>query len=416
REALRRGDSEAQEALRKTGTDLQVLSIELQPHEDERADALDKVRLWELDGTDGWSKLDRLVDVLEAEVVREADGLSIELQIAGIQAGTFRPRRFITWAVAVRDIVFVNLVRRIPLRGENASGIRIAPLLKQYRRNGRTYTRMLQPNWATTDREGSLWRGGVELSFDAEEVKQPRGFKASFITPREVGQSDAERAIRRAALELYLMPGGAREMLLRLRNGSIAWSPYLFPVAASINTTDPEKRAARHYRWSRATASTRFTELLERHGRKIGLDFRRLREVFGAGSLHVVRHLFGSHFVAVGLIKLASLLLGHANTQITEEIYTGISTISISVDEMERRWADAVEAGQRRTVPTASDHGSGAVGDFASETLQLLAAHKDGLIDQRVLTEALEALRRRHGMNDVASGEPHASATALRIA
>jgi len=404
REALARNDGDAAARMRSFGVTLRVRSIELQPDEDERADAQDKVVLWELDKSPGYPKLERLVERLEDVVVREGGGLSIDDQIAGLRAGAFTPRRSLAWATAVRDVVFLNLVRRVPLRVKNLAGTRIFPLEVPDELRGEARSRTLPAHWQSTDPDGRLWMGAIACSYSKEETKQRRVLEVSYITNRDVGSADAERAVRRNILELYLMPAGARDELLRLPDESIARSPYLLPCAARMGARTDRglaERIAGHFRWLPRSLSARFGILLRRHGRAIGLDPRRLEAVHGAAGIHIVRHLFGTHFVALGMTKFASLMLGHLTSTITEEIYVGISTAEISVDEMARtrREVQTVTVNAAAMVDAAgSTDATGSSNDIVGELASLRRDLAGGLIDRELYNFAIAALKARYGL------------------
>lgn len=331
--ALQRGETELAEKLRTLSDDLMVRAKELEPHDDECTNALEKIAVWEADGVEAYTKLGRLADFYVEEIERYG-GLLPQEQVAAIRACEFVPRNEALWATAVRRAALLTLLRRVPLRVKNVSELRIHRW--KVKVNGESIT--LPANWRTNGvLKGELWEGSITLEFTAEEMKGTRPFTPPVIHADEVGDPAAEADLRRWLWELYLMPGGARDALLSLPGGAPVWSPLLFPALLRHVTKEwRDEHVPKGCPWSPVAISGDFRRGITRFASPLGLEIARLRAIMGCMSEHIVRHAFGTYFVRRGQIKLASLMLHHKSMTITEEIYTGLSESQISVDEMRR--------------------------------------------------------------------------------
>jgi len=297
--------------------------------------------LWTADGRSGWHKLGILRDCLIEEV--EAYGaqcagrglsarMSIEEQILAIDTGgRFEPTQ--EWALAVRDSVMLTLVQRVPLRSENVAGV----TMEEWRN-------------IVAGGEGPAfpWDGAIHLEFEAEKMKGKRGFCPAFLLRQDVADPEVLSMVRPDLLRLYFMPGGAREFLLRVPKvvrranpeaGMVVSCEYVFPPAraGSLRRGHQAWRKKKPEAWSDDGPTDSFKKALERHHPRLGIDLKALKKIHGATSLHVTRHLFGSHHCdpsrwpdAIG-VEQTSKMLHHVSVEFSMEHYCGMTERHVSI-------------------------------------------------------------------------------------
>jgi hypothetical protein len=249
--------------------------------------------------------------------------MTIEEQIQAIETGgRFEPTE--KWAVAVRDGVMLTVVQRVPLRSENVSGL----TMEEWRN-------------IVAGGEGQVfpWDGAIHLEFEADKMKGKRGFSPAFLLRQDLGDPEVLSMVRPDLLRLYFMPGGAREFLLRVPEvvrrdtpeaSTVVSCKYVFPPA-SAGWRPRGHQAGRKKRpevWSDAGPTDSFKKALERHHPRLGIDLKALKKIHGATSLHVARHLFGSHHCdpsrwpdAIG-VEQTSKMLHHFSVEFTMEHYS----------------------------------------------------------------------------------------------
>jgi hypothetical protein len=72
-----------------------------------------------------------------------------------------------------------------------------------------------------------------------------------------------------------------------------------------------------------------------RHGRALGVDVDRLRQINGGLGIHSLRYLFGRYWAAIqGQLVYASEMLHHNDLDITLKRYVGPSSTTLSRDVM----------------------------------------------------------------------------------
>jgi hypothetical protein len=302
-------------------------------------------RLWTADNVSGWHKLGMLRDILIEEVekrgaecagLRAGERLSINDQIRylsstvpGAVAGPFR--RTEAWARAVRAAVLVALVVRIPLRAANIVGLTL-------------------DEWRTVISGPMKWAGASFMEISAEKTKSERVFSPPYLLARDVDDPDVLRMARPDLLQLYFMSGGARELLLTVSparlatdrsSATVVASNVVFPATVSrvFRRNKSVEDLPEAVEWGDHAMSEHFKGLLKKHAHTLNLDFHALSQIQGGASIHVVRHLFGSHHCdpvrwgadeTIGPVQ-ASKMLHHASVEFTMKRYCGISEHDVSI-------------------------------------------------------------------------------------
>jgi hypothetical protein len=231
------------------------------------------------------------------------------------------------WSAAVRSAVLVNVVRKIPVRSRALAEMRL-------------------DWWHATlaGRRVEAWHphAAVQLYFPAAAMKaNNRAYEAPYIRADQIGVADYEIGARRALVELYLQPFGAREFLLTVwtyakgaavspwlehTRRSVLASPYFFPGSAIYgNTGNGGSRQARQLhglRWSSASLSVHFADLVRAHAEALQINLPALEPLFGALRIHVARLLFGHHNAPRNLGD-TSRMLHHKDINTTWRLYVG---------------------------------------------------------------------------------------------
>lgn len=327
--------------------------------------ARDVARIWEIwtaDGRSGWHKLrilrDHCIDQLElmaAELLtpdadpalRRSAGTATDEprwratvadQVRALRSGVFRPT--LEWAMTLRDVALLTLVHRIPLRPKNVSVLSLDDWIAR-RSDGRP---------------GERWEGAVQIQVAGEVMKSGRVFEPHLITRDDIGDADVTASVRPDVWELWFMPNGGRDEMLRLPNGceelgiapgGLHLAPWVFPAPARKGHTRGETllqrlRKKNGVMYKRGSYARHLKALITRHADILGLDVAALAKIHGAMTGHIVRHLFGSHHCdterwpdAIGLMD-ASKMLAHANVQITQDRYIGKTEANISIGRVRR--------------------------------------------------------------------------------
>ncbi len=416
------------EQLRAWSTDLKEIGIKHSSSDgdaDPSAKAQETWLAWSADGVSGWHKLrtmrDLMVQDAEREFARciyrrrpngrwrrqtEIKTVPIDEQIAIIERErnlpvaerTFRPS--LRWVTRVRDAVVVTVLHRVPLRERNVVGM--------------TFT-----NWKSAMPvlgTAQPWEGRISLAYTADEMKGDRPFSPLFLAADERETREGIASARPALLQLYLMPGGAREESLRLISGGcvavggkhygpgdVIPSPYVFPaVARKSGRGNAGPRLAAGCRWDEDAFAANWTSVIRRYATALNIDMERLKAVFGAAGPHAVRHLFGTHHCnpadhpdAIGL-QNASKMLHHRDTVITQSKYIGTSETTISVTKVARQQGGA--DGRPATAQQAT-LANGSMRALAMQKLDgkldaLLARSLAGEIDDATLDAEMAGLER----------------------
>lgn len=346
--AVRAAELSAKAAkLRECATKLQVRAARATPSKRARdGDGEELTRkqiqkiwqLWTVDGVSGWHKLGKMRDAMIVDVERlgarcvpddpsaGADSLPLAQQVIAVREGRFRPT--MTWAALVRDALIITVLWKVPLRVRNVVGMTLTNLKL-------------------------LGGGAMHLEFAADEVKADRPFEPTLFGLGELGESHAVAMVRPDLWELYLMAGGARDEVLRLRPESldsrgdsadpaieasaptsrpdlVCPSRYVFPAIARKgggHGVQLAERARAEFAYDGDGFTAQFKKRVVQYAGVMNIDPEALSQYFGATAPHIVRLLFGSHHCdpdrwhdAIGL-EAASALLHHASTDITARKY-----------------------------------------------------------------------------------------------
>jgi hypothetical protein len=310
-------------------------------------------RIWEIwtaDDVSGWHKLGKLRDLVIAEAEAEAwkcldrrgeGSVTVAEQLRIIAADQdrapgerrFRPCR--RWYLAVRNAVILSVLCRVPLRAENLVELELA-------------------EWRNSPAGGypQRWEGAIHLEIPASKMKSPRAYSPAYLRHSDLDDSSVLAMARPDVLRLYFAPGGARDALLTLHNGSERMglapgtkvsSPFVFPAPVAhkhstrFNVRNRDEWLQSGFQMGTYCLRDVFRSLLAAHADHLRIDLVALMGIHGGASPHVVRHLFGSHHCdsrrwadALGP-EQASKLLHHATVKVTFDRYCGISERHISV-------------------------------------------------------------------------------------
>lgn len=314
------GDLDSARRLEEVGTYFRKEGKALRPSRLEACGAWMKIPVWEADGEEGYAKLDKLRDLLRDHVAKCAGDMSIEEQLLALRSNTFTPLMCRDWAVAVRDTVMISVLRRVPLRAHNLVALRLpVPTLGAPR--SKHEGELVQ--WEVTDADRP-WEGPILFAFPRDTTKTDDPRYLPLITGDVCGDEEAEEHVGRDFLELYLRAGGARDILLEHRAGHC---PYVF-VANSAKA----KRSGPLGKWTTMGVSERFRNLIARYGAQLGIDSNRAG-VFGATSIHVVRHLFATHFKSRNEVAYAAEMLMHADERTINEHYSFQTARALSYEK-----------------------------------------------------------------------------------
>lgn len=288
-------------------------------------------------GRDGLLKLGRLVDALTVELEADANGRTLDEQLAALAAGIWAPSA--RWAATLRLAVALLIAQRVPLRGKTMGQLTIG----MWRH---------APVGATQQRAhltGALapWEGALSLDIPAALMKSKRPFAPAVMrpddvaTPEQEGNAARERALRRPLLALWFIAGGGRDICRTVHDPETGAArrldvPWLFPDllpgaagrAAALAGASP---AARSLAWSRAALSTAFGRAVRRHAVALSVDVARLRALRGALGFHVVRRLFGTYWAPRNLVW-CSRLLDHVSIALTATLYTAQDERTMALD------------------------------------------------------------------------------------
>ena len=305
-QALKNDDRELADRLRKASDELKELGIQCEAESVKDKWAI--VEAWRGDsGRSGWHQLGELRDRLIVEAEEQAGGLSLPEQIEAIRSGRFTPS--CSWAIAVRDAVMISFLRVIPVRV-------------------RALVNLTTNDWES---DGRPWEGAIRTRFPRIINKNGRPFRPRLIHPDAVGDPRRERDFRRDLWELYWMETGARDEILTAKVNDdrfVYSSPYVFPALARRgggHGTRIEDRAEKGFRYGEGSWSNHFSTIVLRYAEELGMNRQTLERLWGATSSHVTRLLFGSHWANVrGALKLASVMLHHKDSRITEARYCAV--------------------------------------------------------------------------------------------
>lgn len=300
------GDLEGAARARETAKHLRQFYRSRKKEVRQRKDLTQIMDAWRgSDGVEPWLKLLTMRE-LELDRAAEAVGMSLEEQVVALRNGDLEPNQ--SWAIAIRNAFLVNFVRLIPLRRWALS-------------------RLTTEMWVMTavdheqmQRKLKMHEGAISLKAPGWIMKNKQDFSCPYIEKSVVGSRRHEFGARRELLALYFAEGGAREFLLRLRDGTLIDSPYLFVAPASrVGGRDPQIAFRTKCRWSERKMSVYFHTLVLKHAEALNLDIRRLLEI-GGTMLHIVRGIFGSYHAPRDLVMTADIL-HHGNVMLTKDLY-----------------------------------------------------------------------------------------------
>jgi hypothetical protein len=263
-------------------------------------------------GAPGIIKLRRLRD--EQERVIEALGEApVAEQLARLRAGD-TTWTTVAWAKQVRNTAMLALLRKIPFRAHTVARLGIA----------RSPDEAAKPRWSWIENvrgdsdtgRGALgpWEGGIRFHCPPSIMKGKRTFAPWLLQADLVGDAEWEADIGRSLLELYLRPGGARDVLCR--EGGYPDSPWLF-----VTGSEPSEYTSSG-QLPEGALSEIFRDEVTTHAEAIGLDVDAAAKVHGALGAHAIRVLFATHFVKINP-KWTQLLLHHRDLKLTVDLYDG---------------------------------------------------------------------------------------------
>lgn len=313
--ALQRGDTDRADTLQEHSSVLKKYAYRQQSIENQCKDIQEIYAAWSAGGRDGYLKLIDLCDLFVEEAEAEA-GLSLEEAVEAIEAGEYRPN--LSWAIAIRGAVLVNVLRKVPLRAKTTSLL----TLEDWH------------NLATRPeefgRELKEWEGAIQLRIPGHKMKGRRKFEPAYIQEEHVGDPHHETMARRLILRAYFMDGGARDRLLETDEGRKT-SPYVFPACAAKGRGKDGEDREEGERWKQASISAWFHRNVAKRAADLDLDLNRLDQQYGALGLHVIRLLYGSHFVQTHPLQ-TSLMLSHQSMEFTVKLYSGLTEKQASLE------------------------------------------------------------------------------------
>lgn len=320
--ACQHGNLPLADRLRAHSDELKKYALEAQEEERKRIEYI--ASLWDAGRTGkasgGWLRLIELRDLLIEDAEAAAGGLTIAEQVEAIRAGSFVPVQPEAWAIAIRGAVLIMVLRKIPLRRLTVCRLTTSMWMSVSARRGR-------------GAESGPWEGAIRIEVPKKLMKSKRPFAPWLIRQEHVGDPYHEDILRRDVLELYWMPGGARERVLTI-DDKPQFSRYVFPAIASRgggHGITQEEREERQYRWGAGSLSSHFSSLVLGHAERLGMDRRALEQTWGATAIHVIRLLFGTHWAPVRLLD-ASRMLQHANIHVTEQKYCARSAEDVDLE------------------------------------------------------------------------------------
>jgi hypothetical protein len=240
------------------------------------------------DNVAGFVKLGTLRDCIVGRAEQRA-GLPLEAQAAALAGGgrpTWATRQ---WAIDVRNALLLHLLRLMPLRSREVVQLTRA-----------MFTARL------AGRPAEIWTAGarVEVLVPAAVMKASRHREGILADTGD--DATTESRFMRRLFELYLMPGGARDVL----GASGDW----FFVSDTGGRLRP------------VSASQVFQNEVLRYAAALAMDPDQLRRLYGACRVHAVRALVGRYFAHdLGNPFHAMVLLHHKDLKITVERYVGLS-------------------------------------------------------------------------------------------
>jgi hypothetical protein len=310
--------------LKSLGDFYRAESDRFEPELDDIIGVREKIAAWEADGTAGYPKLGKLRDLLSAEAIRFAHDLPLSGQLDALRDGCLVVYDRQQWACAVRDAVMISILRRVPLRAHNLVGIELQfGLPKALKRGEGRHSAA----WQVND-PNAPWEGPITFAIGSRRSKSRMPKELPLITQAACGDSDAEAHLGRTLLELYLRPGGARDVLL---GDSSGWTRIKHVIVGDASKAQ-DKIGGAPGTWSSAAATMRFHNLMRRHASALGLNFEAMAPVTGACGIHVIRHLFGSWWVEHNRPKFAAEMLMHSSTEALNVYYTHLTPRALSYD------------------------------------------------------------------------------------
>ena len=310
--------------LKSLGDFYRAESDRFEPEVDDIIGVREKIAAWEADGTAGYPKLGKLRDLLSAEAIRFAHDLPLSEQLDALRDGCLVLYDRQLWACAVRDAVMISVLRRVPLRAHNLVGIELQfGLPKSLKRGEGRHSAA----WQVND-PNAPWAGPITLAIGSRRSKSRHPKELPLITTFACGDADAEAHLGRTLLELYLRPGGARDVLL---GDCAGWTRVKHVIVGDASKAQ-DKIGGVPGTWSSAAATMRFHNLMRRHTSALGLNFEAMAPVTGACGIHVIRHLFGSWWVEHNRPKFAAEMLLHSSTEALDVYYTHMTPRALSID------------------------------------------------------------------------------------
>jgi hypothetical protein len=220
-------------------------------------------------------------------------------QVEAIQRGEFRPSR--RWAYDVRNALYWHDQLIVPLRVRSS---RLMDLRDRLHTDEYTHIRLSLPGSKTKT-------GGPEDNFNP-----------NYATP-------SSAAYPRNLYRLYVMPGGAREILRTDRGGHVHDLEAFYVPARRGGSVDRERLSSLAFRRivSRVVSKAEAT---------IGVTEEELKRA-GALGTHFFRHAFGTSMVMAGLLQVAALYLHHKDTKMLLEIYSAADASRFDAGELHRQ-------------------------------------------------------------------------------
>jgi hypothetical protein len=252
--------------------------------------------------------------------------------------------RTATWAIELRRAVLVQFGRKVPLRDDALC--HLSPAMLESTKDGEK----VDP-WV----DGAT----VIVHVPGDFTKNGKPYDVAYVAHDMAGLPGHEEGAARFLLELWLSPGGALEWFQEQAPDGVD-TDVLFPINANKGVKGHGERGARtSIRMAEGGLTSDWRTAVVRHGRALGVDVSRLRQINGGLGIHSLRYLFGRYWAAIrGQLVYASEMLHHNDLDITIKRYVGPSSTTLSRDVMAE---DGVRRAGQEFAPNDSEGMSAAL-------------------------------------------------------
>lgn len=264
---------------------------------------------------EAWTKSRTLADTAFQQLERAGEHLICCLedtsgpladQIEAIRRGELQPSR--RWAREVRDALYWHDQLNVPLRVRSSH---LMDLGDRLHTEDFTHIRLSLPGWKTK-------------SSGAND-----DFNPNYATPTSA-------AYPRDLYRLYVMPGGAREILCTDGSARLHDLDAFYVPARRGGTVRNKRLGATGFRGI-------VSRVVRRAERAIGVAEEELRNA-GVLGTHFFRHAFGTSMVMAGHLQVAALYLHHKDTKMLLAIYSAADASRFDAGELHRQSRLAADA------------------------------------------------------------------------